>query len=159
MTYEQHWDKYERQILEETGGQVEAEELNRRVALRILHKSCQTNPRFDRLGSVDRAHEILERAAATEQRRMAARWLAQRRRREEQEARAAAAAAAGGDPAWLLQPTAAAAQEQQQQQAPVRPAFDTLPSSGRAGKLKGRVGGHLSGLMGYFGKISRADLM
>lgn len=29
------------------------------ISLRILQKACQTNPHFDKLGQIERAHEIL----------------------------------------------------------------------------------------------------
>ena len=64
MTYEQIWAKYERQIRRELGEDAEEQEVNRRVALRILEKSCQTNKAFDKLGNVEKAHEILTRIQA-----------------------------------------------------------------------------------------------
>jgi hypothetical protein len=73
MTYEEIWDKYERQIREELGPGAEEPEVNRCVALRILYKSCQTNKMFDHLGSIQRAQDVLYRASAQENFRRATR--------------------------------------------------------------------------------------
>jgi hypothetical protein len=67
MTYEEVWAKYDRKIREELmmgGHHVDERELNRMISLRILQKACQTNPHFDKMGQIERAHEILSRAAS-----------------------------------------------------------------------------------------------
>lgn len=65
MTYEEVWAKYDRKIREELGGNdVDERELSRMISLRILHKACQTNPHIDKFAEIERAHEILSRAAA-----------------------------------------------------------------------------------------------
>eukprot|EP00567_Pseudictyota_dubia_P000396 CAMPEP_0197465260 /NCGR_PEP_ID=MMETSP1175-20131217/64447_1 /TAXON_ID=1003142 /ORGANISM="Triceratium dubium, Strain CCMP147" /LENGTH=632 /DNA_ID=CAMNT_0043001267 /DNA_START=1094 /DNA_END=2992 /DNA_ORIENTATION=- len=51
MTWDQVWDKYERQITEELGEEEEddADEVTRQICLRILERSCRTNPKVDKI--------------------------------------------------------------------------------------------------------------
>lgn len=58
MTWEQVWEKYEQQIVDELSDDHDDEELTRQICLRILERSCKTNPTVDKifLGE-DQEHE------------------------------------------------------------------------------------------------------
>eukprot|EP00566_Odontella_aurita_P014619 CAMPEP_0113541748 /NCGR_PEP_ID=MMETSP0015_2-20120614/9213_1 /TAXON_ID=2838 /ORGANISM="Odontella" /LENGTH=535 /DNA_ID=CAMNT_0000441707 /DNA_START=700 /DNA_END=2308 /DNA_ORIENTATION=- /assembly_acc=CAM_ASM_000160 len=50
MTWDQVWEKYERQITDELDdADADADELTRQICLRILERSCRTNPNVDKI--------------------------------------------------------------------------------------------------------------
>ena len=49
LTWEQIWEKYEQQIIKELSDDHDDTELTRKVCLRILERSCRTNPTVDKI--------------------------------------------------------------------------------------------------------------
>jgi len=62
MTWDQVWEKYERQIVDELAdADADADELSRQICLRILERSCRTNPKVDKIFLGDPVEEKKER--------------------------------------------------------------------------------------------------